>query len=98
MPCDHFSLQVPASKFEAVISFLTTSLKAINFKEFYRPVLTTVGLGDDRPYLWIVAVPEEDGLGAALGTILKEHHVHMAFTAESKFVLVNLEEVMGLIS
>ncbi|KUJ23901.1 uncharacterized protein LY89DRAFT_712866 [Mollisia scopiformis] len=83
MPCDHYSLQVPESKFEDVVAFLLTSLKHIGFKEFYRPIPTCVGLGDGRPYLWIQAVPEGDGLGEALEILLSKHHTHMAFTAET---------------
>jgi hypothetical protein len=90
MPCDHFSLHVPLSKLEAVVSFLLTSLSHISFKEFVRPVpsvvgRTVVGMGDGRPYLWIVGVPEEDGVGPVLERVLREFNTHMAFSVESVF-------------
>jgi len=84
MPCDHFSLHVPASKLEAVVSFLLTSLSHISFQEFRRPTPTVVGMGEVRPYLWIVGVPEENGVGAVLDKLLSEYNTHMAFSVESK--------------
>lgn len=83
MPCDHFSLVVPPSKFEPLIEWLVTSLSHLGFKEHMRPVPSVVGLGDTSPYFWLSScLPEEVDEKAALA-LLKSTHV--AFTAESTF-------------
>ncbi|KAI9844276.1 MAG: hypothetical protein M1837_005686 [Sclerophora amabilis] len=80
MPLDHFSICVPESKFEPIITFLTSSLEHMGFKEHMRPVPTVVGLGDAFPFLWIASSGggSEDG---AHERALKRHHI--AFTAEN---------------
>lgn len=82
MPCDHFSLQVPPSKFDELLSFLISSLGHMGFKEHWRPVPQVVGLGEERPYLWITALIPEGTDEATVATLLQRNH--MAFTAQSK--------------
>lgn len=82
MPADHFTIVVPQPKFEGVITFLTTSLAHMGFKEHMRPVPTVVGLGEQHPYLWFVGLDPKDADEKTQEAILK--HVHIAFTAESE--------------
>lgn len=91
MPCDHFSLQVPASKLEPLITFLVTALAPLGFKEYWRPIPTVAGLGDTRPYLWVTANLPENVDEAVLLTLLRANH--MAFTAESKLTTIFLLSV-----
>ncbi len=81
MPLDHFSLVVPTSKVEDLITFLTASLQHVGFKEHMRPIPTVVGLGEDRPYIWITGVDSQTG-DEEQESLLKKHHI--AFTAHSE--------------
>jgi hypothetical protein len=87
MPADHFSLVVPEAKLEDLISFLTTSLGHLGFKEMMRPVPHVVGLGEESPYLWISAPCPENVDGKSIDGLLKQ--IHVAFAAESKFYLTS---------
>lgn len=78
MPIDHTTLVVPTTKLEATISFLTTALAPLGFKEIKRPLPTFVGLGDNSPWFWMTTV---DGDVETHEAILKKQH--MAFTATS---------------
>lgn len=82
MPCDHFSLQVPPSKFDELVNFLVSSLAHMGFKEHWRPVPQVVGLGEERPYLWISALIPDNTDADTVAALLRTNH--MAFTAESK--------------
>lgn len=82
MPLDHFSLAVPQSKFEDFVTFLTTSLQHMGFKEQMRPIPTVVGMGDTSPFLWAAGVALDDGSEKTLEGLLKRQHI--AFTAESQ--------------
>ena len=79
MPIDHFCLAVPQSKFEGLITFLTTSLAG--FKEIIRPVPNVVGLGEFHPYFWLTGLDSADVDAKTLELALKRNHI--AFTAES---------------
>jgi hypothetical protein len=83
MQVDHISLAVPYAKLGAEVTFLTSSMAHMGFKELMRPHPAVVGMGVGRsPFLWVSGVDSarneivEDG-----NRILK---VHLALTAESK--------------
>ena len=82
MPLDHFSLLVPQSKLDGMVTFLTSSLQHMGFKEHMRPVPSVVGMGDAVPFLWIAGLGPEDGDEKTQESLLKRQHI--AFTAESK--------------
>lgn len=82
MPVDHFSLVVPSSKLEDLITFLKSSLQHMGFKEFWRPIPTVVGLGDSRPYMWIAGVDPKTGDTEGQESLVKREHI--AFTADSQ--------------
>lgn len=82
MPCDHYTLQVPASKYEELINFLVASLGHMGFKEHYRPISEVVGLGEERPYFWISSIIPAGTDEATILTLLKANH--MAFNAKSE--------------
>ncbi|KAH8807965.1 glyoxalase/bleomycin resistance protein/dioxygenase [Xylogone sp. PMI_703] len=77
MPLDHFSIVVPQAKVDDLANFLVDSLKHIDFKEHLRPIPTVIGMGEERPYLWIVGA---DGNENTTLELLKSQHV--AFTAK----------------
>ena len=81
MPLDHFAFYVPQSKFEDIITFLTTSLQHLGFKEHMRPKPTVVGLGDAFAFLWIAAIGPEAGDEKTQASSLQGNHI--AFSAES---------------
>ncbi|KAI1615161.1 hypothetical protein EDD37DRAFT_390888 [Exophiala viscosa] len=81
MPADHFSLTVPESAFEGLITFLTTSLAHFGFKEMTHPTPGVVGLGEVIPYFWIKSYLPEGLSEKAFLNLLKTNHV--AFTAEN---------------
>lgn len=81
MPVDHFTLSVPLSKFEGIVSFLTTSLAHMGFKEHRRPIPTAVGLGEAHPYFWIGVADPNEVDEKSLDYLLKSNHI--AFTADS---------------
>lgn len=81
MPLDHFSLAIPASKVDDLVSFLTASLHHFGFKEHMRYGPHIVGLGDDLPYFWIAGIVSEDADGKTVDEMLKKQHI--AFTAEN---------------
>jgi hypothetical protein len=83
MPCDHFSLQVPPSKFDDLVNFLVSSLGHMGFKEHWRPVPQVVGLGEERPYLWISSLVPGNADETTVSALLQANH--MAFTAQSKY-------------
>jgi hypothetical protein len=83
MQVDHFSLAIPYAKLGAEVTFLTSSMAHMGFKELMRPHPAVVGMGvGHSPFLWVSGVDSarneivEDG-----NQILK---VHLALTAESK--------------
>lgn len=83
MLLDHFNLLVPPSQLEATISFLTSSLAHMGFKELERPIPTVVGLGETAAYFWIGVVEPDEVDEKSLDYLLR--HNHIAFTAESQF-------------
>ena len=83
MPLDHFSINVPPTKLEDVIKFLTTSLAHFGFKEHMRPIPEVVGMGDSKSaYFWINGRLPENADPATMEGLLKATHI--AFTAESE--------------
>ncbi|KAH8674620.1 hypothetical protein BGZ60DRAFT_429610 [Tricladium varicosporioides] len=81
MPCDHFTIRVPPSSYEPLIEFLTKSLAHLGFKEHLRPIPEVVGMGEERPYLWLDGRLPEGVDEAAVKGPLKGNHI--AFTAKS---------------
>ncbi|KIN07020.1 hypothetical protein OIDMADRAFT_15973 [Oidiodendron maius Zn] len=73
MPLDHLSVPVPQDQFENIITFLTTSLQHLGFKEMFRPVPTLVGMGETTPYFWVNAVDTKEPAVRR----------HIAFSAEN---------------
>ncbi len=96
MPLDHFSLTIPASKVDGLVSFLTTSLHQFGFKEHMRYGPHIVGLGDDLPYFWIAGIVSEDADGKTVDEMLKKQHI--AFTAESERAPFLLLQTFGLLT
>ncbi|KAJ9617252.1 hypothetical protein H2200_000973 [Cladophialophora chaetospira] len=86
MSLHHFSVLVPPNKSEDLITFLKASLAHLDFKEFQRPVPGMVGMGTDRPYLWVDSyhVVEEADINAVQRML---DVTHVAFKAN------NVEEV-----
>lgn len=84
MPLDHFSINVPLSKLDGVIAFLTSSLKHLGLKEIVRPVPFVVGLGEKAPYFWITGIDPDYADEKTQELLSKKQHV--AFTAESKSI------------
>lgn len=82
MPIDHFSILVPKTKLNPLISFLTTSLGHMGFKELFRPIDNVVGLGEQIPYFWLKGCVPDDVSEESLMTVLKG--MHLAFRAESE--------------
>jgi hypothetical protein len=81
MPLHHFCLAVPQSKLEPFVTFLTSSLQTLGFKQLVRPIPSIVGLGETTPYLW-VNVPNIGGGDVEMHeAILKKQHI--AFSATS---------------
>lgn len=80
MPLDHFSVLVPTSKIDAMVTFLTSSLDHLGFKVYMRPAPHVVGMGDGTPYLWLAGLGPEDGDEKMQEGLVKRQHV--AFTAE----------------
>jgi hypothetical protein len=87
MPLDHYSVTVPASKFKQTVSFLTTSLAHLGFKELYRPTPTVAGMGEEKPYFWVDARADIDAAEEeVLLKVLKTTHI--AFAAESMSAVI----------
>jgi hypothetical protein len=82
MPIDHFSFMVPQPKLDPLISFLTTSLAHMGFKEMMRPMDNVVGLGEQVPYFWLTGCVPGDVQEESLMKVLRG--LHVAFRAESK--------------
>ncbi|KAG9230638.1 glyoxalase/bleomycin resistance protein/dioxygenase [Amylocarpus encephaloides] len=81
MPLDHISILVPISKLEDMITFLTTSLGHLGFKELMRPIPTVVGFGEQQPYFWISTFEPKPGTEEVAADLLKKNH--FAFTAQT---------------
>jgi hypothetical protein len=81
MPLDHINISIPQSKLDGVITFLTTSLKDLGFKEIMRPVPNVVGLGENAPYFWVKGVDTSETDEKTFDALLKQTHI--AFVAES---------------
>jgi len=81
MPLDHFTLVVPPSSLEGLITFLSTSFKHMGFQEMKRANPTWVGMGDGFPFFWINAVDVEGEDMKARETVLNKTHI--ALTAKS---------------
>jgi hypothetical protein len=82
MPIDHFTLLVSQPKVDPLITFLTTALAHLDFKEIVRPVPNVVGLGEQAPYFWISGLVPEGVEENSLENALKG--LHIAFTAQSE--------------
>lgn len=83
MPLAHVSVEVPASKVNELVTFLINSLQHLGFKEYFRPIPSVVGMGDESPYLWITGVEFEGSDEATVAKILNKHHVAFNATGES---------------
>ncbi|MCJ1243338.1 hypothetical protein MMC30_000535 [Trapelia coarctata] len=81
MPVDHFSLNVPQSKLEGMVTFLISSLQHLGFKEHMRPIPSVVGMGDAVAFLWLSGLDLEDEDEKKQESLLKRNHI--AFTAEN---------------
>ena len=92
MPVDHFSIYVPVSKIDAIVTFLTSSLQHLGFKEFVRPVPFVVGMGESKPYFWITGINPEEVDEKMLEVLLKKQHI--AFTAESESIVRSFLSVL----
>ncbi|KAL8976633.1 MAG: hypothetical protein Q9205_007396 [Flavoplaca limonia] len=60
MPLDHSSLTVPPSAVAPLITFLTSSLAHLGFKEHIRFGPHVIGMGEEMPYFWLVGIVSED--------------------------------------
>ena len=78
MPIHHILINVPESKWDAVVKFYENTLKPLNYKSLVNIMEgTVIGFGEERPDFWIIKKP--DGPEPA-----QEHRLHFAFSAESK--------------
>lgn len=82
MPLDHFSLTLPAPKVAPLVTFLTSSLAHLGFKEHTRYGPYIVGLGEETAYFWLAGILSEDADEKTVVEMLKKQHI--AFAAESK--------------
>lgn len=85
MPLDHSSLTVPASSVAPLLTFLTSSLAHLGFKEQIRFGPYVVGLGEDKAYFWIAGILSPDADAKTVEDMLKKQH--FAFGAESMCLL-----------
>lgn len=100
MPVDHFSIWVPTSSFEPLVSFLTSSLSHMGYKDMVRMphVPALCGMGDHTgAFMWIAGLnaetPEEE---KALKKVLTRQHT--AFVAESEYAQCEREGMPTLSS
>lgn len=82
MPCDHVSVIVPATKIDDVAKFLLTSLAHLDFKEMMRPTPTVIGMGEEKPWFWLMGVDEGEVDATTFAKL--NNRAHIAFAAESK--------------
>ncbi|KAL5393279.1 hypothetical protein DPSP01_000104 [Paraphaeosphaeria sporulosa] len=80
MPLDHFSIIVPESSLEPLVSWLLAANALFGFKEITRPVTHVVGLGEARPYFWVISDPTTKATEAQVREWRK---MHVAFTVNS---------------
>ena len=78
-----------------MVTFLTSSLQHMGFKEHMRPIPSVVGMGDATPFLWTAGLSSKDGDEKTQETLLKRQHV--AFTAESKSSILDSSFVQLLV-
>ncbi|KAF2174200.1 hypothetical protein M409DRAFT_16469 [Zasmidium cellare ATCC 36951] len=81
MPLDHFTICVPEGKLEEMVSWLLAANSCFGFKEMLRPVPHVVGMGEDRPYFWIVSDPTTKSSESQIKEWRKQH---IAFTVETR--------------
>ncbi|KAL8665073.1 MAG: hypothetical protein Q9168_007775 [Polycauliona sp. 1 TL-2023] len=82
MPLDHSSLTVPASSVAPLLTFLTSSLAHLGFKEQIRFGPYVVGLGEDKAYFWVAGILSPDADEKTVADMLKKQH--FAFGAENE--------------
>ncbi|KAL5415335.1 hypothetical protein PMIN04_008594 [Paraphaeosphaeria minitans] len=80
MPLDHFSIIVPLDSLEPLVSWLLAANSPFGFRELTRPVAHAVGLGESRPYLWVVG---DSSTEATEAQVREWRKMHVAFTVES---------------
>jgi len=80
MSLDHVSYSVPFSKFDDEVNFIIASFTPLGLKEIVRPAPGVVGLGKDRPWLWIAGLENRQPIGDE-GRVLQNH---LALTAEDR--------------
>lgn len=81
MPLDHFVIVVPDGRLEEMVSWLISANAVFEFKEFLRPVSHVVGMGEERPYFWVVSDATTEATEMQIREWRKQH---IAFTVESK--------------
>ncbi|KAI4219680.1 MAG: hypothetical protein L6R36_008155 [Xanthoria steineri] len=81
MPLNHSSFTLPALKVAPLLTFLTSSLAHLGFKEHARFGPYVVGLGEERAYFWLAGILSEDVDGKTMDEVLSKQH--FAFTAEN---------------
>ena len=80
MPLDHFSVIVPEGRLEDMTTWVLASNSIFGFKEIMRPVSHVVGLGEIRPYFWVISDPTTKATEEQVREWRKQH---VAFTVES---------------
>ncbi|CAL8584348.1 hypothetical protein XPA_009950 [Xanthoria parietina] len=81
MPLNHSSLTLPAPKVAPLLTFLTSSLAHLGFKEHARFGPSIVGLGEETAYFWLAGILSEDVDAKTVDEVLRKQH--FAFTAEN---------------
>lgn len=82
MPLNHSSLTLPAPKVAPLLTFLTSSLAHLGFKEHARFGPYVVGLGEDTAYFWLAGILSEGVDAKTVDEVLSKQH--FAFTAQSE--------------
>ncbi|KAL5449700.1 hypothetical protein PMIN07_009031 [Paraphaeosphaeria minitans] len=70
----------PATSLEPLVSWLLAANSPFGFRELTRPVAHAVGLGESRPYLWVVG---DSSTEATEAQVREWRKMHVAFTVES---------------
>ncbi|RQM06173.1 hypothetical protein DH86_00003287 [Scytalidium sp. 3C] len=71
------------SKLPYIAIAIPVPVNHLGFKEYFRPIPSVVGMGDESPYLWITGVEFEGSDEATVAKILNKHHVAFNATGES---------------
>ncbi|KAL8994961.1 MAG: hypothetical protein Q9169_005202 [Polycauliona sp. 2 TL-2023] len=82
MPLDHSSITLPASSVAPLLTFLTSSLAHLGFKELVRYGPHVIGLGEEKAYFWLAGILSPETDGKTVEEMLKKQH--FAFRAEKE--------------